>query len=75
MKSNKMGIHVGRNIDNFLNMLFGRTTKFEQTESKLPNGVSFEENVGLDNQARKTSLEAQLNESQVFELIRRSQNR
>lgn len=74
MKLNKMGIHVRRNIDNFLNTLFGRTTKFEQTESKLHNGVKLTESIGLDNHAEKTLLEAELKESQAFELIRKFQN-
>jgi hypothetical protein len=74
MKYNKMGIHVKKNIDDFLNTVFGRTPKFKKTESRLHNGVNLNENVGLDNQAKKALLEAEAKKSQAFELVRRFQN-
>jgi hypothetical protein len=74
MKLNKMGIYVRKNIDSFLNTLFGRTTRLEQTEPKLHNGVKLGENVNLGNKVKKTLLEAEVKKTEAFELIRRFQN-
>lgn len=74
MTYNKMGIQVKKNIDDFLNTVFGRTPKFKKTESRLHNGANLYENVGLENQAEKTLLETEVKKSQAFELIRRFQN-
>jgi len=74
MKSNKMGIHVRKSVESFLDTVFGRTARFEQTESKLHYEVNLTENIGLDNEVKKTLLEAEFRESQAFELIRKLQN-
>jgi hypothetical protein len=69
-----MGIQVKKNIDDFLNTVFGRTPKFKKTESKLRSGVDLNGNVGLDNQAEKALLKIEAKKSQAFELIRRFHN-
>ena len=74
MKSDKMGIHVKKNVKSFLSTVFGRTARFEHTESKLHYEVNLTENIGLDNQVKKTLLEAEFREGQAFELIRKLQN-
>jgi hypothetical protein len=74
MKINKMGIHGRRSIDGFLNTLFGKITRFEQKKPKLHSVVNLAEDVGLNNQAKKTLLEAELKKNQAFEFIRKIQN-
>jgi hypothetical protein len=74
MKMNKMGIYFRKNVGSFLNTLLGRTTKFEQTESDLYNGVKLAENVDLDKQVKKTLLEVESKKSQAIELIHKLQN-
>jgi hypothetical protein len=74
MKSDKMGIHVRKNVKNFLSTVFGRTARFEHTESKLRNRINLTEHVDLDNQTRRSLLEAEFKEYQGFELIRKLQN-
>jgi hypothetical protein len=74
MKSNKMGIHVRKSVGSFLDTVFGRTAGFGHAESKFHNGINLIENVNLDNQIRRTLLEAEFKEWQGFELIRKLQN-
>jgi hypothetical protein len=74
MKSDKMGIHVRKSVESFLDTVFGRTARFEHTESKLRSGIDLTEYVDLDNQTRRTLLEAEFKEYQGFELIRKLQN-
>jgi hypothetical protein len=74
MKLNRIGIHIRKNIGGFLNTLFDRTTRFEQTESRLYDEVKLAGNVDLDSQAKKTLLKVELKKSQAIELIRKFQN-
>jgi len=74
MKLNKMVIHVKRNIDGFLNTLFGMITKFEQPQSRLHEEAMLPEHACLDNQAEKALLEAEVKKNQGIELVRRLQN-
>lgn len=73
MELNKMGIHVKRSINGFLNKLFGKITKIEKV--RLHNGAALGESVHSDNTAEKTLLEAYVKKSQAFELVRKLQNR
>lgn len=75
MKSNKMGIHVKRNINGFLSTVFGIITKIEHVQLKLHKEVTVTENVCLDKQTEKTLREAEIKKSQAIELIRKLQNR
>ena len=75
MKSNKMGIHVKRNVKGFLSTVFGIITRIEHAQSKLHKEIKVTENVCLDKQTEKTLLEAEIKKSQAIELIRKLQNR
>jgi len=75
MKSNKIGIHVKRNINDFLSPIFGIITKIEHVQLKLHKEVKVTENVCLDKQTEKTLLKAEITKGQAIELIRRLQNR
>jgi hypothetical protein len=75
MKTNKMGIHVKRNINGFLSTVFGIITKIEHVQLKLHKEVTVTENVCLDKQTEKTLREAEIKKSQAIELIRKLQNR
>jgi len=75
MKSNKMGIHVKRNINGFLSTVFGIITKIEHVQLKLHREVTVIENVCLDKQTEKALREAEIKKGQAIELIRKLQNR
>ena len=75
MKSNKMGIHVKRNVNGFLSTVFGIITKIEHVQLKLHREVTVIENVCLDKQTEKALREAEIKKSQAIELIRKLQNR
>jgi len=74
MKLNKMGMHVKKNVDDFLSTLFGMITKFEQTRSRIHKEAKLAEYACLDNQAEKALLEAEVKKNQGIELVRRLQN-
>jgi hypothetical protein len=75
MKSNKMGIHVKRNVNGFLSTVFGIITKIEHVQLKLHREVTVIENVCLDKQTEKALREAEIKKGQAIELIRKLQNR
>jgi hypothetical protein len=75
MKTNKTGIRVKRNMNGFLNTLFGIITRIEHVQWRLHKDVAVIENVCLDEQTEKTMLEAEIEKSQAIEFIRRFQNR
>ena len=75
MKTNKMGIHVKRNINGFLSTVFGIITKIEHIQLKLHKEVTVTENVCLDKETEKALQEAEIKKSQAIELIRKLQNR
>ena len=75
MKTNKMGISVKRNINNFLNTLFGIITNIEHALLKQHKEVKITENACIDRQTERTLLEADVKKSQAIEFIRKLQNR
>jgi hypothetical protein len=75
MKTNKMGIHDKRNKNGFLNTLLSMITKIEHRRFNLHKEVTVTGNICLDEQNKKTLLEADVKKSQAAELIRKLQNR
>jgi len=72
MKTNKMGIHVRRNKNGFLDKVFGIITKNAQAQLHKRGDIT--ENAYLDEQREKTLLEADVKKSQAIEFVRKLQN-